>query len=272
MKQYEVLNESINFATKQLEDFNAEKKLNNTSDIVITALYRKIIELSVGVKVASENGLSGPVVLNYRGLVEAYLAFMYILQKDSLLEDRAKAYKVGYHKQLIEEGEYALKKYSDTIDKQSLESAIQYHKIELEKSDLQEILTEYNKLQNQNKGNYIPKWYSLNNGPKSINMLAKILETEGEGKDRKLFAQLYSFLSKGAHNYTALSSIIENDTGFSIEPVQASFNMDTDKNKFMLARSMLTFAALKFTVNTFPEYEGNLSSFIKWISPYLNSN
>ena len=64
LNPYEDLKESIIFATKQLEDLKAAKKLNNTSNMVITALYRKNIELSEGVIVASDNGLSGSVLLN----------------------------------------------------------------------------------------------------------------------------------------------------------------------------------------------------------------
>lgn len=101
MKPYDILNESIKFATKQLEDFKATNSLNNVSTIVIKVLYRKIIELSEGVRVSGANGLSGPALLSYRGLIEAYLAFKYILQDEKLLEDRAKAHKIGYLKEKI---------------------------------------------------------------------------------------------------------------------------------------------------------------------------
>lgn len=96
MKPYDVLNESIKFATKQLNNFKANNDLSDISIMVTTALYRKVIELSEGVRVSGANGLAGPAELNYRGLIEAYLALKYILQDEELLIKRASAYKIGY--------------------------------------------------------------------------------------------------------------------------------------------------------------------------------
>lgn len=59
MKPYDLLKESIQFASKQLEVFKATKSLDDVSTMVITALYRKIIELSEGVRVSAANGLLG---------------------------------------------------------------------------------------------------------------------------------------------------------------------------------------------------------------------
>lgn len=269
MKTYEILNESIKFASKQLEDFKATKSFNNVSTIVITALYRKIIELSEGVRVSGANGLSGPALLSYRGLIEAYLAFKYILQDESLLEDRAKAYKVGYHKQQIAAGNYSLEKASDDVEKQYFQLAIQHHTSEIEKEDLQEVLTEYNELQSRERRGFIPKWYSLNNGPTSINQLAKYLVEEDE-TDRELVANLYSFLSTDAHNYMALNSIIKNDENLSIKPVRATFNSNRDDYNFIGTRSLLTSSILKFTINTFPEYELKVKAFAQSIALYLS--
>lgn len=92
MKPYDLLKEPIQFASKQLEDFKATRSLDDIPTMVITSLYRKIIELSEGVRVSGTNGLAGSALLNYRGLIEAYLAFRYILKDEHLLGDRAKAY------------------------------------------------------------------------------------------------------------------------------------------------------------------------------------
>ncbi|WP_313235815.1 hypothetical protein [Sporosarcina ureae] len=69
----------------------SKRKLDDISSIVVTTLYRRIIEWSEGVCISGVHGLLGPALLNFRGQLEAYLAFTYILQGDSLLEDRSKA-------------------------------------------------------------------------------------------------------------------------------------------------------------------------------------
>ena len=97
-------------------------------------------------------------------------------------------------------------------------------------------------------------------------MLTKKLVKE-EVNDRELLSEIFSFLSVDAHKYTVLNSVTENEKGFSIESVRAPFNTNKYDNKFMLTRSMLIFASLKFTVSTFPEYESNLSTFIQRILP-----
>lgn len=45
--------------------------------------------------------LSSKLELNYRALIEATLALEYILQDPAKMDERTKAYKIGYHKQQI---------------------------------------------------------------------------------------------------------------------------------------------------------------------------
>lgn len=236
---------------------------------MITALYRKIIELSEGVRVSGANGLSGPALLNYRGLIEAYLAFRYILQDETLLEDRAKAYKVGYHRQQIAASKYSLERASNDGEKQYFELAIQHHTSEIEKDDLQKVLVAYDELQSRDRRGFIPKWYALNDGPTSINSLAKFLVEEDE-TDRELVANLYSFLSTDAHSYMALNSIFEKDGGLSINSVRKSFNSNKDEYNFVATRSLLTSSILRFMQSTFPENESVVREFVQRIAPYLN--
>ncbi|MEB2301598.1 DUF5677 domain-containing protein [Lysinibacillus xylanilyticus] len=269
MKPYDILKESIEFGSKQLEDFKATKSLNNVSTIVIAALYRKIIELSEGVRVSGANGLSGPALLSYRGLIEAYLAFKYILQDEALLEDRAKAYKIGYHKEQIDAGNYGLEKASNDDEKKFFELAIQHHTSEIEKEDFQEVLTVYNELQSRDRRGFIPKWYALNGGPTSIKKLAEFI-AEAEETDRETVAKLYNFLSTDAHSYMALRSIVEKDGDLSIKPVRIHFNSDKDEYNFIPTRSLLTSTILKFMQSTFPENESNVEIFAQRIVPYLS--
>lgn len=61
-----------------------------------------------------------------------------------MLEDRAKAYKIGYHKQQIEAGNYSLERASNDGERAFFELAIQHHTSEMENESLQEVLTVFN--------------------------------------------------------------------------------------------------------------------------------
>lgn len=268
MKPYEVLNESIKFATKQLEAFKASKDLSDLSTMVIAALYRKIIELSEGVRVSGSNGLAGPAELNYRGLIEAYLALKYILQDETLLENRAKAYKIGYHKQQVEAAEYAKSKVSDPNYTMFYDQAISHHREQMEVAELQEILNEYDELQRRDRRGFIPKWYSLFGGPKSINQLVQSF-IDDDDTEKEIMSKLYSFLSTGAHNYMVLNSIFKEGEEISIKPVRAHFNCNKDEYNFVGTRSLLTSSITRFTKIKYPEYTQKLGEFFYRIKPYL---
>lgn len=267
MNRYEILNESIKFANNQLNSFIKTKDLSDISTLVITALYRKIIELSEGVRVSAANGLAGPAELNYRGLIEASLAFEYLLQDSAKVDDRAKAYKIGYHKQQIN----AINQENLSEQKrESFSRRLNYNQQELELEELQEVLLKFNELESQNRRGFIPKWYSLDGGPKSINQLARYLARENE--NQTLLSNLYGLLSTGAHVYMALNCITKLEEDISIKPVRANFNSNLDEYNFSGTRSLLTSAISKFTRVKHSEYMGNLQTFLIKIKPYLSVN
>lgn len=268
MKSYELLNETIKFSTQQLEKFTTTNQLDTISNMVVTALYRKVIELSEGVSVAGINGLSGPASLSFRGLVEAYLAFSYILDDKALLDNRAKAYKIGYHKQQIEIAEQSLERTIDREERKQYEAGILQHKAELLNDELQEVLAEYNDVHHKGRNKFLPKWHALNKDATSINKLAKYVAEEIDG-DQDILALVYSSLSVKAHNYLALNSIANLDGLLTIKPVRAIFNEDEDNYNFTEARALLTRVVMKYTEQIYPEYEGELKKFATYISPYL---
>lgn len=267
MKPYDLLRVSIQFASKQLEVFKATKSLDDVSTMVITALYRKIIELSEGVRVSAANGLAGPAELNYRGLLEAALSLEYILQDSTKIDDRAKAYKIGYHKQQI-----------NAVDQENLSEqertqisrGLIYHQEELELEELQEILIKFNELHSQDKRGFIPKWYSLDGGPRSINQLAIHLAEDDEPET--LVSNLYGLLSTGAHMYMALNSIKKSREAITIKSVRATFNSNLDEYNFVATRSLLNSAILRFTQAKHPEYANDLRKFFIKIRPFLSVN
>ncbi|MEK5528580.1 DUF5677 domain-containing protein [Viridibacillus sp. FSL R5-0468] len=267
MKPYEMLKESIEFANNQLNSFIATKDLNDITTIVITALYRKIIELSEGVKVSAANGLAGPAEINYRGLIEASLAFEYILQNSAKVDDRAKAYKIGYHKQQISAVN------QENLSEQAREfinRGLNYHQQELELEELQEVLLEFDELQSRDSRGFIPKWYSLDGGPKSINKLAlRLAERRGESENLNLVSELYGLLSTGAHIYMALNSVIKVGDDISIKQVRANFNSNLDEYNFVGTRGLLTSAINKFTKTKHPEFTHEKNAFFTKIRPHL---
>lgn len=275
MKPYEVLNETIKFATKQLDDFkqlSKFKKAQDTNDIstmVITALYRKIIELSEGVRVSGANGLRGPAELNYRGLMEAYLSLEFIIDDESLLENRAKAYKIGYHKQQIQSVERVKNKVELPQGKEMyLDQAVKYHKEAMEIEELQEVLAKYNKLHEKDNRGYLPKWHALYEGGKSFNALATKLADED--MEEELMADLYSSISVQAHNYMTLSSLFKEGDNLSIKPVRARFNSNKDEYNFVGTRALLLSSIRNFTSLKYPDYEKQLIVFLDHIKPHLN--
>lgn len=267
MKPYDLLKESIQFASKQLEVFKATKSLDDVSTMVITALYRKIIELSEGVRVSAANGLLWSAELNYRGLLEAALSLEYILQDSTKTDDRAKAYKIGYHKQQINAVEQGS---LNEQERALLSRGLSYHQQELALEELQEVLIKFDELQNQDRRRFIPKWYSLDGGPKSINQLAIYLAEEDEPET--LVSNLYGLLSTGAHMYMALNSIRKSGEAITIKPVKATFNSNLDEYNFVATRSLLTSAILRFTRAKHPEYLCSLQNFFIKIKPYLSVN
>lgn len=271
MKPYEVLNKTIKFATKQLDDFKKLSKFkkaedsNDVSTMVITALYRKIIELSEGVRVSGANGLAGSAELNCRALTEAYLSLEFIVNDKSLLENRAKAYKIGYHKQQIRSVENMKNKGLLSAEKISyFNQAIKFHEEAMEIEGIQDVLAKYNKLQEKENKGYLPKWHSLYKGAKSFNVLAEKLSQEN------LMAELYSGMSVKAHNYMTLDSLFKEGGNLSIKPVRAKFNLNKDEYNFVYTRALLLKSILNFTKLKYPDYETNLIDFLEHIKPHLN--
>ncbi|EEL70760.1 DUF5677 domain-containing protein [Bacillus mycoides] len=275
MKPYDVLNETIKFATKQLDVFKELSKFkkaedaNDVSTMVITALYRKIIELSEGVRVSGVNGLRGSAELNYRGLVEAYLSFKFIIDDEALLENRAKAYKIGYHKQQIQSVEQAKNKEELPPGKEMyFNQVIKYHKEAIEIEEMKDVLAKYNILHEKDKRGYLPKWHALYEGVNSFNALAKKLVDEDMQED--LMADLYSNMSVQAHNYMTLNSLFKEGDNLSIKPVRARFNINKDEYMFVGTRGLLLSSIVDFTKLKHTDYEKQLIAFLEHIKPYLN--
>lgn len=238
---HQLLEKAIILATKELALFQLQKGNNDDKTMVISSLFRQIIEMAIGVKVSAEAGLMTPSEINYRGFLESYIAFKYILIDPFKSNQRAIAYKVGYHIHQIEAGQQLidLGKFMRG-NKKYYEQVIQSHKDIINKPEYKEILDEFNNL----KKKYYPAWYSLFSGAKSLKELVTIVENSN------LVYGIYGALSKSAHSYTALRALSLSG----ILPPQAIFNPNEEKYNLNMIATSLTTTILSFTDNIFPEF------------------
>lgn len=263
MNDIETLEESIKFATSELKYFEDRNDLSDTTNMVVGSLFRKIVEHSSGVKVCALNGLMGPTDLNYRGLIECYLAYKYLTLDREKLSDRAKAYKIGYHKLQIESVELNKESLLAKYDINSLNEVIHHHRKEIEREEFKDVLKEYNRVHKRDKKGHLPKWYSLKNGPKSINQLANVVEKNIREEEKKVVAALYGQLSSAAHNLLAIRDIKMNTKGETyLNPIQFSFKPENATGyNIQATRSLLTSSILSFTLDFCPEYTEQFKEF-----------
>lgn len=269
MTFHEVLSRTIQFSNSVFEEYRETHTYNDTYSMVIVSLYRKIIELSDGLWVCSDHGLKAPAELNFRGVMEAYLAFEYILNDEHLSERRAIAYRVGYHIHQIESANYSLNRDDLPVDQRArLNLALANHQQFLNQEEFSEVVHEWNHLQQAHPRNYPPKWYSLFRGPSSINSLARHLSQDMD--DRNLMSQLYSFLSIGAHNYLALRDYKPTISGeYIFMDVRYTINEETDEFSLIPTRAILLSATLNFCHHFFPSKLEQFREFALDISEHL---
>jgi hypothetical protein len=282
MQQIESLSKAIQFAEKLIVDYCKEKQVH-TEETVILSLFRKIVELSDGVFVNADHELEGPATLCFRGVIEAYLSFEYILLEPESIKQRALAYYVSYQYQHLDIGKQIIRgkekrQNPDGKDKEYYYKVItEYEKI-LQNDELRETVNEWKRVKKvinqKRRGRPInPKWHSLYNGPKTINRLAIIVqEQKYKDNDRDLVADLYSMISASAHNYLALNAFYTKDGEKILQPIR--FSGVDNKRDFNITttRAILTSTAFTFVKIKFPEYESYFEKFFMSIESALITN
>lgn len=269
MKQLEDLSKAIQFAEKLIVDYCKEKQIH-TEETVILSLFRKIVELSDGVFVNADHELEGPATLCFRGVLEAYLSFEYILLDPKSIKQKAFAYYVSYQYQHIDIGKQIIRKKEKRpggIDVEYYYKVIAEYEKLLQDDELIDTVNEWERVKKvinqKRRGRPIsPKWHSLYNGPKTINRLAIIVqEQKYRDNDRDLVADLYSMISASAHNYLALNAFYTKDGEKILQPIRFS-GVDNKRNfNIHSTRAILTSTAFKFVKVKFPEYESNFEKF-----------
>ncbi|OUA63646.1 hypothetical protein BK786_22560 [Bacillus thuringiensis serovar thailandensis] len=266
MNEHEVLNRGIVFAKELLQVYKQNHDYSDTRSMVLVGLFRKIVELSDGVSVCAQEGLRGGADLNFRGLLEAYLSLKYILEDAADMENRAIAYKVGYHKHQIDAANHSIQNGNLSEEERVFfENARQVHERILENEEFVDVLEEWNNLQQNHRRNHAPKWHSLFGGPSSINALARRID----GQDTGQMERLYGLLSVNAHNYLVLRDFI--NTAPNVQ-VLADIRYPADDlsiYNLVPTRSLLTSAMFAFIRVLFPEYLEQFREFMNGIREYL---
>lgn len=266
---------TINHANEELQSFNELQKFEDNYTFVMASIFRKIIELSEGALVCAKAGLRGPTDINYRGLIEAYLALKYITQDKKWSKSRAMAYRINYHKHQIEASKFLTNRLVDVQSKARHEQMIKNNYSIINKPEYKNVLNEYNRLHQKDPRKHLPKWYSLYRGPNSINQLAERFKQDKNDPDRGIVATLYSFLSIGAHNFLTLRDIDVDDSGsFSIK--ESRYSLDSNNPIFNLdvVRSILASSMLNFTRNVYKEFlsTDQYKEFLSLLSEHINRN
>ncbi|MGM2417508.1 DUF5677 domain-containing protein [Bacillus cereus group sp. BceL062] len=199
------LKKSIAFAEEILIELTQCSSLKLEHKIVIS-LYRQLLEQTCGGYTLAINKLGGPLKIMERSAFETYLALKYILQEDTLIQERAYSYYIGFLQNIqTETYDWAKSSSVDKSLKEDIEKDLKHISIILDNTVFKQVLNEWdNKREkinrNRKKGKEInPKWHSLFDGPPNINQLALSLIT----KDT-LISTYYGSLSKEAHGYNSL--------------------------------------------------------------------
>ncbi|QWG31048.1 hypothetical protein EXW58_26660 (plasmid) [Bacillus mycoides] len=257
MKPYlEVLSKSIQFGDETLKNLERKKELPIEHKVII-ALYRKLFEQVDGNYILADHELEGPARVLLRSAMEAFLSLIYILQEKRRIQDRAFSYYVGFFKAELKIANNPLTTDNPNGFKNEEDSKLDIKEIEsiLNKRQFKKVLNEW-ELTNK-KTRYEPKWYSLFNGPTSVNQLVNKIAD----KDTNL---LYGILSMEAHGYQALSAVKHRDLtneDFALQPIRNNITDETVK----LTRVLLTSITMRIISLIAPEYELDLIKFAKEI-------
>lgn len=252
----EVLSKSIQFGEETLKNLERKKGLPTEHKIIIS-LYRKLLEQVDGNYILADHELEGPAKVLLRSAMETFLSLMYIIQEKRRIQDRAFSYYVGFLKAELkiandllipdDPSEFEDKKYSK-LDIKEIESI-------LNQRQFKKVLNEWE--HTNKKTRYEPKWYSLFNGPTSVNQIVKKIAD----KDMNL---LYGLLSMEAHGYQALSAVKHRDLtndDFALQPIRNNITDETIK----LTRVLLTSVTMRIINFIAPEYNPDLIKFAKEI-------
>ena len=242
----DVLSKSIKFGESFFRD------LENRIDLelehkVVASLFRKLIEQADAGYVLAKHDLEGPLTVMKRSILETYLAVRYILEKESLVKDRAYSYYVGFLMDSKDDMRTWYKQQKIDVSDLELERLIDINSALLKNPKLKYILQEWKDTKRKLKKSYNPNWYSLFNGPKSLKQLATTLM-----ENESLVYTFYGSLSQEAHSYKALDAANYTelmDKPLEIKPIRCGVDPSDVSN----IKSFLTGAMFEVINYLFPD-------------------
>ncbi len=263
-----LLQEEINYAT------NAFKRCQDAAvggipaeHLAVFSLYHHVIGMIDGVEVLVSQSCAVPTIPLLRSAFEALLGIDYILEKDyqqrafswlvSFIHDKKSKYDILNSKRpkgrkiAKSSQEDEIGAYIETPDFPSVSEMIQAYNILLNETKLQSVENEYQRL--KRKIHRKPNWFSLFNGPNSIENLAKHFNRGSQYND------LYRRWSSVSHA-TDLSNYLFESNGrvTRYKPIRNSEELRTFS---VLASSFILLATTKM-IGKFRSGENN--SLGKW--------
>ncbi|MGK0447478.1 MAG: hypothetical protein ACJA2M_001252 [Polaribacter sp.] len=261
----------VDFGTHLLK-WQADRRLSGDDVIVPILFLRNILEIGDAISILIKNSSVDPVKPLLRTLMENSFGLEYLLEKDK--KNRALAYNVWVaHKDLkfIEKLNVSTqvgKQFSNEIkkDKYVNELKSDKHNLDAGKQNAKELLKlphyipiekEYQRTKKKVKSN--PMWYSLFDGPKNIEQLAKKLNYHTS------YEINYRMLSDSVHaNNNSKNKLFPNADGITTDIIQIRFPKDAQ---------MLTISALNILVMTYSnfylkELPNKEAEFLEWYSSF----
>ena len=250
------LSKAIRYSHTILKKLTEMKSIHYEEMTIIT-LYRKLIENVDGIFVLADNGLESPSISVCRASYEVFLQIEFMFKEEKEINRKALSY---YCTWLYEEIVFINKQLQNKelhnreliMNKEVLLDKLQKNKELLNtefKSYEKEILRSKQKLKIQHP----PKWYSLFNGPKSLNELSK------ETSLKEAHSILYNGMSAEAHGLKSTTNLTKSSEHLYLAPIRST---SLSLMPINLGRSFITTTTLKIVQKYLPGEYDEFSQFI----------
>ncbi len=236
-KSSEIINEASEFGIKLIEWDTMENRIGD-EHLPPLLFLRNIIELTNSISILVNSGSIEPAKIILRSLIECVFSLEYMLENNS--KNRALSYLVWQiHKDIYFLDKLNLesqmgKQFKNELEKDKLlkqnnnNEFFQSPGIKIQKrinekllsaSHLKPIVEEYQKTCSKFKN---PNWYSLFNGPKDINQLAKYIKLNAS------YELLFRGYSNNVHSTDNLKNklILDEDGRMSLSGIRSISNLN----------------------------------------------
>lgn len=260
----------VDFGT-HLVKWQADKRLSGDDGIIPILFLRNILEISDAISILIKNSSIDPVKPLLRTLMENSFGLEYLIEKDK--KNRALSYNVWLaHKDLkfiekLNESTQVGKQLSNEIKKDKHVNELKSDKVNLDlgKKNAIELLKlpHYipieNEYQRTNKENNNPMWYSLFDGPKNIEQLAKRLNHHTS------YEIIYRILSDNVHaNNNSKNKLTPNADGVTTDIIQIRFPKDAQ----MVTINTLNILLMTYSNFCQKELPNKKAEFSDWYSSF----